>query len=474
MAPGFHFFLWLGTLPLLLTGCSQWQPPQAVGFTPASPAVWYSPHLQGGADTLWQQSLPTPQLQQLLAEALANNPALRQQAAQVDQAVYQAAIAGAEALPQLELSLSGGRQRSGGDSRNRVQGQLQLDWQLDLWRELSDISQAAALQALQALADYRQARLSLLADVARGWIELLEAQQQVQLLERRQDNQAQNLDIIESNYRSGLNDSLDVYLARADLAAAQAQLQARDNQLAQASRRLEQLLGRYPAGTLRANGELRLINPAVPAGLPSELLVRRPDLQAGQYALAAANLRLAAAYKARFPRLALTGEWGASSTQLADLLHGDSLIWSAFVNATGPLLDGQRRLNEQQRRQAVGREVAAGLQTTLLSAFTEVENALTAEQQLKRQLQLTEQAADNAIEAEQRAFDQYQAGLTGYITVLESQRRSFDAQSTSLTIRRQRLQTRIELIIALGSEPPPVSAAGQPQKEESQLGFHYP
>ncbi|WP_158587062.1 efflux transporter outer membrane subunit [Motilimonas pumila] len=419
-----------------------------------NPEQWVSEHLAESGSDLFSQLENIPQLKALVDEGLSNNPQLQQSKSQLAASVALLELAQAEMWPEISAYLTAGRQDNGNNIANSAQLGIDFNWEIDLWGKLDDQAQAALLDAKTQLHQYQAAQQNLVATISQDWFNLLTAQQQLALIEQRRDNLQQNLAIIEDGYQSGIRQSLDVFLSRADVAGAQANVAGKQDQLNQSSQALELSLGRYPSGRLRATGELALNIAKLPAGLPSEMLQRRPDIQAEYTNLSAANARIAVAYKQKFPSLRLTSRVGGSSNELNDLLQPESLVWNVFANLTSPLLDAGRLQAQQQQKQALAEAASAQLRNKVLSAFAEVESALNAETSLVEQLDRVIVAADNSIQAEQLAFEQYQAGLVEYVTVLESQRRSFDSQSTRIDIRNLRLQNRINLLLALGGGLP--------------------
>ncbi len=433
-----------------LSACSMNDTPAHEPLTEATATSWTSEYQQGQFNQQrFEQALPDA-LQTLISEALSNNPSLQQQGYALDQQLYQVKIQNSQSWPNVEAFLTG--QRSGSDTNTATQlsAGIDISWEIDWLGKLDALQQAAVLDAKVSFEQWQQAQIRLAANTAQQWYNVIEAQQQQQLIEERYNNLKANLQIIEESYQSGLNSALDVYLARADLSASQAQLNSRNNQLTQAQRELELLLGRYPGGDIEVAGQLNVPLDAIPAGLPSELLTRRHDVKAAQYRLAAADLRVYAAYRDRFPSLTLTASGGAQSSQLNQLLNGESLVWSLFAGVTAPIFDAARRENQQLQQYAVAQGLNSAYLEQVLASFAEVEESLTLEPSLYQNAQLLATAAEDSKQAESLAFENYLAGLNEYVTVLESQRRAFDAQSSAITALNLQLQNRIELYLALG------------------------
>ncbi|RRJ82396.1 efflux transporter outer membrane subunit [Aestuariirhabdus litorea] len=441
---------------LLLASCSTIDS-RVEPSTPIVANQWSADELQQQMDREpWLDSFSNSGLNQLVAEALAANYSLRAARARSEVALAKARIAGADRYPELNAGLDALRrkQTQGGESTidNSFSAELELVWELDLWGRLDASTQAALNDYLASQAEFEQARFQLAADVASAWFNLSEARMQLDLVERRLNNQSSNLEIIRQNYLSGLSDSLDLYLARADLEGDRSRRQARLQTLKQRTRELEILLGRYPATALEAPASVPTLTEPPPAGLPSELLQRRQDLIAARLSLRAADLRAEEAHLQRYPRLRLTATGGTRSDELGDLLRSDYLGWSLLGGLTAPLFNAGRLEAGELQARARTREAEADYSATVQRAFAEVEQALGDEGLLLEQQRALKNAATDSISAEKLAFESYRSGLVEFVTVLESQRRSFDAQSAEIEVRNRLLQNRINLYLALGGD----------------------
>jgi NodT family efflux transporter outer membrane factor (OMF) lipoprotein len=421
---------------------------------PAVSEAWRAAESIGPVQPGWLAGFNDPVLEQLVAEAQANNPNLAAAAAGVQQAQALARQAGASLTPDLGLAAGAGR---GGSLDSAAPGPsssfeagLQLSWEADLWgRVSSGVSQAVA-SAQAAEADYRFARYSIAANTTIAYFIAIEAQLQLDIAE---DNLAiiENTQrIVQAQYDEGVASAQDLALSRSDLASAQEQLVALQGGARDAQRSLELLLGRYPAAEIELRQTLPDIPPPPPAGLPSELLERRPDLIAAEREVAAAFNATNQAKAARLPSLSLTANLGGASPDLGDLLNPANLAWTLGSNLLAPIFDGGRRrenvvISTAQQEQALARYSAAALQ-----AFSEVESALDRGQTLAtRNARLSESAAQ-AAEAFRIADIRYKEGETSLIDLLAIQQRSNAARSSQATIERQLLQQRVNLNLALG------------------------
>jgi outer membrane protein TolC len=247
-----------------------------------------------------------------------------------------------------------------------------------------------------------------------------------------------------------LRPSLDLRLALSQLATAKAGLEAQRRALDASVRQLEAVIGRYPNGSIAIGRQLADLPPPVPAGLPSELISRRPDLVAAERRLLAAGARVTEARTQLYPRFTLTASGGYGSNQLTDVLTGDFLTYNLIAGMLQPLFQGGRLRNNVKLQETFVEQQIALFQGDLLNAYFEVERALAAERILQDQLLQVGENVEQALAARDLADRRYSRGLEGIITVLDSQRTAFDAQSRMLEVKRLLLENRVDLHLALG------------------------
>jgi len=438
---------------LLLSACAT-TTDYTLPDTPYVPATWQQDTAHQPVQAGWLAALNDPQLVKLVNEAIRNNPQLATQRALLDQAKQQLIISGAPRIPELSAALSASRRQiqtaTTRTTSQNLELTLNLNWEIDIWGKLKDTQKQAALIFAAKKAELDMAQLQLVAETSNAWYDVLEAQTLLVLYKSRLNNLQRNLDIIEAGYRQGLNPALDIYLTRNDLQQETARISAQQQLTSNTVRRLQLLLGRYPDGQAFPPQALPLIAGNIPAGLPSELINRRPGLHRDWLELLAADTGIAIAHKQRFPHLSITGSSGQSSTELRNLLQTNQGVWSLVGGLLQPLFNaGELAAREEEARTRL-RQLEQQYQASVLQAFAEVETALTQEAALESQYQQYLRAEENARTAETISFEQYQRGLVNYATVLESQRRAFDAQSAVIQLQRQQLNNRIALHVALG------------------------
>ena len=432
------------------------------------PQQWSFASSDEFANEPWWEQLGGAELTALVAEALRYNRDLEAAAARVDAALAQGVMAGALRKPSLGLGYDVARSRqnfigfpvAGQASSSEVfsnqftnQGvSLDASWEIDLWGGLAAGERAALADVDAAQAEWRAARLSLAGQTVKAWLAVVEGRLQAQLANEVAENFRANTEFVRRRYRQGRADALDLRLLESDLASADANDRAAQEDLARRRRQLELLLGRYPSGAVEAQAELPAMPPAPPAGLPSELLLRRPDLVAAERRLAAADHRLYAARTELYPSISLTGSAGRRGEDFDQLFDPDFDIWSIAANALQPLYGGGRLRAGVELQDAQAREALAGYADRVLSAFGEVEGALVAEELLEGQEHHLSGAAAQAQAAWELSQDRYQGGVVDVVTVLTSQRRAAEARRAALSVRRARVDNRVELYLALGGD----------------------
>ena len=425
--------------------------------SPVFPEQWEASKVGNAAlSQAWLDDLSSPRLKDLVREALAQNHTLQQAAYRRAAAREKQRIAGSSLWPTLQGELDGSRARvtsSGKATTNtNYAWEGSLRWETDLWGRIAASEKATEFQAVAAEEDFRAAQLSLAADVARNWFGLIEAGQQVRLADQAVASYQRSIAVVEEQYRAGLVDALDLRLARTDLADADTILA--QNRRAQETlvRSLEILLGRYPKGELVADQTLPLVIKPVPAGLPSELLARRPDLLAAERRLTAAGEHVDAARKNRLPSLRLTARSGYASPAFRELLDWDTLVWNLVGGVIQPLFQGGKLQAEEALARLERKQLWAAYAQAVLVAFREVETALAVDLHDQTQAEALAVAVEEATLAADLALSRYRSGLVDSITLLEAQRRAYRAKNSHLRAVRERLNNRIALYLALGGD----------------------
>jgi NodT family efflux transporter outer membrane factor (OMF) lipoprotein len=295
----------------------------------------------------------------------------------------------------------------------------------------------------------------LAANVVKSALILVESTEQVRLSEENVKTRSTHLQIVERTLERGLDSdraALDVSLSRADLARAEETLASRKRFSDDARRTLELLLGAYPAGKEPGLSSLPELKRNVPAGLPSEMLLRRPDIRAAERRLESSLREESAAKKAFLPSFNLTGGTGLSTEDLSFLIDQGSVVWSVAGNVAQQIFQGGRIKANVDLARARYEEALGQYASTASTAFKEVETALAAEAFLREQESALETASVEATRSVKLAAGQYERGLVDILTLLDAQRRAFDARSSLAAVKAQRLTNRANLHLALGGE----------------------
>jgi NodT family efflux transporter outer membrane factor (OMF) lipoprotein len=440
----------------LLISCAGPEERDAIPLDVELPGTWTAGETPGGSVPVdWWTLFRDPALDALVREALRNNHDVKEAAARIQSARAVARMAGADLLPTVGLGTSAARARTPGPlgepvSQNRLNASLTVGWEVDLWGRIRAGQTAAVKEAELTRALYESAKLSIAAHTARAVFAVVEARLQVELAKTTVESYRNTLKAVRDRFHRGVVSPLDVRFATANLAAARAGHQQRREVLERTVRRLEILLGRYPSGAVTGGLELPAVPPPVPAGLPSGLLRRRPDLVAARFRVHAADARVFEARASLLPRLSLTAGGGAASSELADLFKGDALVWNLVGNMVQPLFQGGKLRANVDLQEARTREALEAYASACLDAFREVETALASELILKGREEDIREAAHHASQARRQAEERYLAGLAGIVQVLEAQRRELESKSRWIAVRREMLDNRVALHLALG------------------------
>jgi NodT family efflux transporter outer membrane factor (OMF) lipoprotein len=425
--------------------------------TVAVPAEWRA--LGAAASSVsasWLTTFGDDQLTAAVVEAIAHNADLQASVARVEQARLYAKLAGARLYPSVELLARGGGKMSG-DQSGLQGGVLSATWEVDVWGRVRYGRAAAAAEALATQADFEYARQSLAAQVAKTWFLITEAELQVQLARGTVEENEQMVRLTEARVRIGPGTDEDVYVARAALGtyldAVRQIEQARDD----LRRALEILLGRYPAAAIAVSAGMPAQPAAVPGGLPSELLERRPDVIAAERRVAAAFNRVHEAKAARLPAIKLTTGVSSISSELFVLKERDNPIWNLGANLLAPIFTGGALKTQVEIRTAEQKAALASYAAVGLRAFNEVESALAGEIVARDREQILAQTLSHNQRALGVVRAQYKVGSTDLRFVTQRQLSLNAAQSALLRVQAEQRIQRVNLHLALGGsfEPPP-------------------
>ena len=449
----------------LLSGCTvgpNYRRPEVI-----MPADWRNAPEQRDSlgDLGWWDIFQDPALHELLSTAVVANRDVQVAVARVLESRAQLGVARAAQFPQVNAGasyqytrpnsenspfLNGSRGRSpftGDDFETSVD----LAFELDLWGRLRRATEAARAELLAREENRRAVLITLVSDVARTYFDLLELDQELEIARRTLQTREESLQLQRRRFEQGLSTQLDVDRADAEAAVAAATVPDLERRIAQNENALSVLLGRNPGPIARGTPlDGQRLPPAVPAGLPSALLERRPDIRQAEQTLVAANARIGVAKAEYFPKITLTGVLGVESVSLSDLFTGGSRFWSIGPAMTVPLFTAGRIKNTVKGFEARQQQAALQYLQTIQQAFREVEDALVSH----RKVRDIRAERERRVTANRRALSmvtlRYDRGLSTQLEVLDIQRELFSAELEFASATRDQLTAVVQLYRALG------------------------
>ncbi len=449
----------------LLSGCTvgpNYRRPEVI-----MPADWRNAPEQRDSlgDLGWWDIFQDPALHELLSTAVVANRDVQVAVARVLESRAQLGVARAAQFPQVNAGasyqytrpnsenspfLNGSRGRSpftGDDFETSVD----LAFELDLWGRLRRATEAARAELLASEENRRAVLITLVSDVARTYFDLLELDQELEIARRTLQTREESLQLQRRRFQQGLSTQLDVDRADAEAAVAAATVPDLERRIAQNENALSVLLGRNPGPIARGTPlDGQRLPPEVPAGLPSALLERRPDIRQAEQTLVSANARIGVAKAEYFPKITLTGVLGVESVSLSDLFTGGSRFWSIGPAMTVPLFTAGRIKNTVKGFEARQQQAALQYLQTIQQAFREVEDALVSH----RKVRDIRAERERRVTANRRALSmvtlRYDRGLSTQLEVLDIQRELFSAELEFASATRDQLTAVVQLYRALG------------------------
>ncbi|PNV87555.1 MAG: transporter [Desulfobacteraceae bacterium] len=475
----------------MLAGCMKLGPDyQKPGIGIQVPAGYqYAPteRTMPEPDDQWWLVFNDPELNQLVDEVLKNNLDIRIATAAVLEVRAQLVSTRADRFPQVGLDGQGQRQQR--PKQTSVPGQafsvdreittydlsLPASFEIDLWGRLARAEEAARANLLEAEGNRRTVAQTVVAEAITLYLQMESFERAIEIAERLVESFRRSLALVESRYKRGLTSVLDVRQARRVLAGAESTLPSLRQNLGITQQALAVLLGRYPETRpprLQPEDYYKRLDP-VPPGLPSELLLRRPDIRAAEAQLVALNALVGVAKASRFPRIVLTGTYGYTSKDLDRLFKPENELWSIALGIAQPLFDAGKLQAGQRAAEARYQQGVVAYAKTVLTAFAEVEGTfLTREEQLKRRDYIV-RFLHEARAAQRIAESRYEKGLVDFLTVLDTQRTRFQGESDLVEVDFVLLNNRVNLHRALGggwADPGPVMVEKETETTKNTKG----
>jgi NodT family efflux transporter outer membrane factor (OMF) lipoprotein len=481
----------LGTAAcLVLAGCALQHPPFGAGIMPESassqiPGSWGGPHRSGAVVPGWIRTFHDPELTALVADAVERNPDLKAAAARVEASRAAVRIAAASLYPRIAMKGLGERQGQqihgdlgrginppdfGGSGTENVGGaglDTSMDessarwvyglaagasWEADVWGRIRSKKAAALAESGALEADYEFARQSLAAAVARAYFTVIEASQQEANAQETLDLYQQYSKLTEQQKQQGFASDFDVSQIKSRTAAAQDALYTAQAVRAQTIRAIEVVTSHYPAGRFEVRRSFPDQPRAVPAGLPAQLLERRPDVVASERRFAAAFHRVTEARTARLPRFVISAGSGLGTAQLDSVGTLNGVIWSLAAGVTQPIFFGGELKAAQDLRTAEQQAAAASYVGVALRAFEDVEDALANDYYLHKREGALSEAVSSSGESVRLGGHQLEQGQADMFTILRLGGENLSAKVQLTQVRASRLRERVNLYLALGGD----------------------
>ncbi len=471
--------IYIYILTLFFISCSGNLSPN-LRFSDEVPEIWSSPlPSQEPFTGKWWEVFSDTLFNRVFDEFTGSNPDLLSISQQLESSSLLAKINGATLAPSVSASSGGGSRLQnlsafgfslsslglgGGDSDSSSNNQvvsftsdnynanLAMQWEIDIWGKLRNQRKAAFKNFEATQNELAYLRFSLSTQFATSFYSAVEAEMQYRLAEEITISLKGVRDVVSERYGRGLTSSLDLRLAEASFANSKLQLVDRSIQKNRALRVLESLLGKYPSATIKVSKNLPITIPPITAGIPSELVKRRPDVIAAVNKIEAASYEHAQSKRNLFPSFSLTASGGTSASELKDVLNGDYSVWNLGANISAPIFQGRRLRNNVLLKEAQFNLAELEALKIMIRAFSEVEQALFIQHEIISQLDAVKTAEEQAKAAYDLAFDRYQKGLVDLVTVLNSQNQWRNSQSIKITIQNLHINSYTSLLLALGGK----------------------
>ncbi|MCW8275150.1 efflux transporter outer membrane subunit [Pseudomonas sp. PCH199] len=414
------------------------------------------------SNTLWWEQFQDPVLNDLIRTALLENKDIKIAAARVEQ--FQGRYGQTHSLlfPQVGLGTQGQRARSPRNNGpvpldssvdpvfNNYQAILSVNWELDVWGRLRRLSESARADLLASEEGRRSVILSLVSSVASSYVTLRDLDRELEIARTTAKARSDSYEIFKLRYRAGTISEMELAQNQSEYERTLASVAQFEPLVAQQENALAVLLGRNPGPIIRGRDLGQLTLPSVPAGLPSDLLERRPDLRQAELNLISANALIGAAKAQYFPTISLTGLLGSVSNQLSNLFTGPAETWSYGVAASMPIFTAGGIAGQVQQAEAFQQQTLLSYQQAIQSAFSDVENALIASSKSREQMTYQGRQVEALSTYARFARLRYDNGYTDYIEVLDAERSLFDAELNYTRTRASVFTTMIDLYKATG------------------------
>lgn len=444
---------------LVLSGCSTLEP-RSTDVAPAIPSQWPATATAGAqtatadvADIGWRDFFVDPRLQAVINQSLDNNRDLRVAVLNVERARAQYRIQRADRVP--AIGVQGQMTRSGGDAPVTEQFSANLgvvEFELDLFGRVRNLSQAALQQYFAEAANRRSAQLSLVAEVANAWLTLGADSEQLRIAQATLATYEDSLRLTEARRQLGGASALELSQTRTLVETARTDVARFAGQVAQDRNALVLLAGGPIDASLLPQAEVTDVASVrpLPAGVPGDVLLRRPDVMAAEHVLLSANANIGAARAAFFPSISLTGNIGSASSELSGLFDSGTQVWSFIPKLNLPIFQGGK-LRANLGMATADRDIAlAQYEKAIQSGFREAADALALNESLDAQLSSQQALVAAAEQAQQLSQARYDAGLDSFLTLLDARRTAYTARQSLVSTQLARQSNQVALYKVLG------------------------
>ena len=411
-------------------------------------------------DSRWWEDFGDPVLNGMVEEAIANNKDLKAALANSEKAAAAIMQTRAGLFPQINATLQAGRERISEmdaepvigvpNPQNAKSASLGASWEIDLWGKIRRMTEAAEADAKSVEQTRRAALLSVVSNIVTQYVNLLALDEQLRIARNTSDNYKESLRIIELQFKYGVTSQMTVAQAASQYETAQSQIPQIMHDITQTENAINILRGRNPGPVQRGSTLASLKTPVVPADLPSNLLLRRPDILSAEQDLVAANAMIGATRAMYFPTISLTGAFGTSSEHLRNLWKGPAKTWSFAGAVSLPIFQGGSIYSQVKQAEAGQRAALAQYEGAVQSAFADVDNALSHRQRVNEQLDKETKLVDQLKDYSRLAKLQYDEGYSAYSVVLQADQSLFPRQLTLAQLRASSLTSVVNLYKSLG------------------------
>jgi multidrug efflux system outer membrane protein len=429
------------------------------------------------ANVPWWELFQDEELRKLITTALAENRDLKIAIERIEEARALYGISRSQLYPQVDASAVGGGLKFSEGSlthtppeesgeRDNTKGLASLgvgfSWELDFFGRVRRANEAEMARLLATQEARRAVALTLVSDVARAYVDLRSLDRRLDIARRTLESRREYVGLSRDRFEGGVTPEVDWRQAEAEYFRVQAYVYEVEKLVVQKENELSVLLGHNPGAIPRGRTvDVQPIPPEVPAGLPAQLLERRPDVREAEQRLVSATARIGEAVAMRYPRIALTGSFGVASTDLSELFDGSSTNWNIFTSLLQPIFDAGKNKRRVEVRESQQRQAVYDYERTLLQAFREVEDSLISLKKTGDQ----RGSQEKRVEAERKVVElselRYRGGVAAYLEVLDAQRSLFNAEIDETASMNEHVNSLIRLYKALGGgwptepEPPP-------------------